>query len=255
MVVITGALVGGIAGYYSGYTDDFLSLLINVFLLLPGLPLMVVLAAFLPPGFLITTLALPFSERMLVCWARLIVDSFTAFVLVMGLMNDGTALYKVIENVSVSETHELDFSNFLQAEQRIINNLTGIDCSWLGHSGFSIEDSHLGENGYRLSNGSGEGIAWTAGQNFIANYPPSFTKFTTGITVGQYNIPGEKSWYQKTFGEMPESVRLIDGDINVINSDIDNSIERILPPCSCHTRPLIIVPLLGKCDFHLPCPI
>ena len=46
-------------------------------------------------------------------------------------------------------------------------------------------------------------------------------------TVGQYNIPGEKSWYQKTFGEMPESVRLIDGDINVISSDIDNFVMEI----------------------------
>ena len=143
-------------------------------------------------------------------------------VVVLGLMNDGTALYKIIESVSVGETHILDFSEFLQAEQRIINNLTGIDCNWLGHYGFRIEDSHLSENGYRLSNGSGEGITWTAGQNFIVNYPPNFTKFTTGITVGQYNIPGERSWYQKSFGEMPESVRLIDGDINVINSDIDN---------------------------------
>ena len=148
-------------------------------------------------------------------------------VLIMGLMNDGTALYKIIENVSVTETHALDFSEFLQAEQRIINNLTGIDCNWLGHSGFSIEDSHLGYNGYRLSNGSGEGIAWTAGQNFITNYPVSFTKFTTGFTVGQWNVPGEKSWYQKTFGDMPESVRLMDGDINVISSDIDNFVMEI----------------------------
>ncbi len=61
LVVITGALVGGIAGYYSGYTDDFLSLLINVFLLLPGLPLMVVLAAFLPPGSLTIIIVLVFT--------------------------------------------------------------------------------------------------------------------------------------------------------------------------------------------------
>ena len=49
-VVLAGAFFGGIAGYFRGYIDDLLSLLINVFLLLPGLPLMVVLAAFLPPG-------------------------------------------------------------------------------------------------------------------------------------------------------------------------------------------------------------
>lgn len=50
MVVILGAVIGGIAGYRGGRTDDFLSLLINIFLVMPGLPLMVVLAAWLPPG-------------------------------------------------------------------------------------------------------------------------------------------------------------------------------------------------------------
>ena len=143
-------------------------------------------------------------------------------VVVMGLMNDGTASYNIIEGVSVGETHTLDFSEFLQAEQKIINNLTGKDCNWIGHSGLRAEDSYLSDNRYRLSNGSTEGIAWNVEQNFIANYPLYFTKFTTGITVGSYNVPGEKSWYQKSFGEIPDFVRLIDGDINVINSDINN---------------------------------
>ena len=49
-VVAVGALVGGAAGYFGGRVDDVLTLLINVFLVMPGLPLMVVLAAWLPPG-------------------------------------------------------------------------------------------------------------------------------------------------------------------------------------------------------------
>ena len=49
LVVIIGALIGGIAGYYGGRTDDLLSLLINIFLVMPGLPLMVILASYLPP--------------------------------------------------------------------------------------------------------------------------------------------------------------------------------------------------------------
>ena len=75
-------------------------------------------------------------------------------VVVMGLMNDGTASYNIIEGVSVGETHTLDFSEFLQAEQKIINNLTGKDCNWIGHSGLRAEDSYLSDNRYRLSNGS-----------------------------------------------------------------------------------------------------
>ena len=49
-VVGFGAVIGGTAGYFGGRVDDVLTMLINVFLVLPGLPLMVVLAAWLPPG-------------------------------------------------------------------------------------------------------------------------------------------------------------------------------------------------------------
>lgn len=50
IVTFVGALVGVGAGYAGGRTDDGLTLLINVFLVIPGLPLAVVLAAWLPPG-------------------------------------------------------------------------------------------------------------------------------------------------------------------------------------------------------------
>ncbi|MCB9586919.1 MAG: ABC transporter permease [Polyangiaceae bacterium] len=49
-VVAIGAVVGTAAGFFGGFIDDALSLLINVFLIMPGLPLMVVIAAYLPPG-------------------------------------------------------------------------------------------------------------------------------------------------------------------------------------------------------------
>jgi peptide/nickel transport system permease protein len=50
--------VGTAAGYFGGLADDLLSLLINVFLIVPGLPLMVVMAAYLPAGGLTTVLVL-----------------------------------------------------------------------------------------------------------------------------------------------------------------------------------------------------
>jgi peptide/nickel transport system permease protein len=55
-VTLIGALVGATAGYFGGWVDEALSLLVNVFLIIPGLPLAVVLAAWLPPG--PTTIAL-----------------------------------------------------------------------------------------------------------------------------------------------------------------------------------------------------
>ena len=50
LVVMIGAIVVGSSGYFGGRTDDLLSFLINIFLVMPGLPLMVILASWLPPG-------------------------------------------------------------------------------------------------------------------------------------------------------------------------------------------------------------
>ena len=49
-VTVIGALVGAYGGFRGGRIDDVLSLITNVFLVLPGLPLMVVIAAWAPPG-------------------------------------------------------------------------------------------------------------------------------------------------------------------------------------------------------------
>jgi len=49
-VVLVGALIGVAAGYFGGRIDGLLSLLFNVFLVIPGLPLAIVIAAYLPSG-------------------------------------------------------------------------------------------------------------------------------------------------------------------------------------------------------------
>lgn len=58
LVVCIGAFIGGAAGYFGGFIDDILSLFINIFLVLPGLPLMVVIAAWVPTGRVTMTLVL-----------------------------------------------------------------------------------------------------------------------------------------------------------------------------------------------------
>jgi peptide/nickel transport system permease protein len=50
VVVLFGALIGVAAGYFGGRIDGLLSLLFSVFLVIPGLPLAIVLAAYLPSG-------------------------------------------------------------------------------------------------------------------------------------------------------------------------------------------------------------
>ena len=47
---LVGAGLGLLAGFSRGRLDDFINLMINVFLVIPGLPLAVVIAAYLPAG-------------------------------------------------------------------------------------------------------------------------------------------------------------------------------------------------------------
>jgi peptide/nickel transport system permease protein len=57
-VVLIGALVGVTAGYFGRRVDGLLSLLFNVFLVIPGLPLAIIIAAYLPSGPLTLALVL-----------------------------------------------------------------------------------------------------------------------------------------------------------------------------------------------------
>lgn len=47
---LIGVVFGMVSAYFGKIVDDILSLITNVFLLIPGLPLLVILAAFLPAG-------------------------------------------------------------------------------------------------------------------------------------------------------------------------------------------------------------
>jgi peptide/nickel transport system permease protein len=48
VVTALSVTIGLVAGYSGGFVDDFLTLVINVFLVLPGLPLAILLAAYIP---------------------------------------------------------------------------------------------------------------------------------------------------------------------------------------------------------------
>ncbi len=50
VVTILSIMIGLVGGYFGGVIDEVLSFLTNVFLVLPGIPLMLVIAAYVPPG-------------------------------------------------------------------------------------------------------------------------------------------------------------------------------------------------------------
>jgi peptide/nickel transport system permease protein len=59
---LIGLIVGLIAGYLPGVVDGTLNVFTNVFLLIPGLPLLITLASFLPQGMVTVILVLSFTE-------------------------------------------------------------------------------------------------------------------------------------------------------------------------------------------------
>lgn len=50
LATLIGVLVGLVSAFFGRAVDDVLSVVTNIFLLIPGLPLLIILAAFLPPG-------------------------------------------------------------------------------------------------------------------------------------------------------------------------------------------------------------
>jgi peptide/nickel transport system permease protein len=58
---ILGLIIGMISGYLPGVVDGVLNMFTNVFLLIPGLPLLIALASFLPQGMLTVMLVLTFT--------------------------------------------------------------------------------------------------------------------------------------------------------------------------------------------------
>lgn len=58
LTVLIATLIGVVAGYFRGRVDDLLTLLMNLFLVLPGLPLLIFLSAYLAPNNLTVIFAL-----------------------------------------------------------------------------------------------------------------------------------------------------------------------------------------------------
>lgn len=61
LMVLVATVIGMIAGYSRGFVDDILNFVMNLFLVIPGLPLLVLLSAYLKPGTATIIFALAFT--------------------------------------------------------------------------------------------------------------------------------------------------------------------------------------------------
>jgi peptide/nickel transport system permease protein len=70
LVIVIAIVIGLVGGYFGGVVDEILSFITNVFLVLPGIPLMLVIASYVPPGSLTISLVVAgtswaFGARMM----------------------------------------------------------------------------------------------------------------------------------------------------------------------------------------------
>ena len=139
---------------------------------------------------------------------------------IMAYKQDGTAIYTILEDVQIEQTYNVDLSTFLPANYKIITNSTGVDSGNILLQAVDVDESFIIYNRHRLTDrGNIEGLGWNTNGDFFVNYPSEFSKFGTGIGVGQYSVVGEKSWFQRTWGDIPESVEKINADITLVKSD------------------------------------
>lgn len=160
LVVMIGALVGGAAGYFGGRVDDALSLLMNVFLVMPGLPLMVVLAAWLPPGPVTMTAVLVLTGW---AWNARVLRSQTLAIrqkdFVAAAIVSGESALRVVVVEILPNMASLLVSSFIGATVYAIGAQVGLEFLGLGDLGVVT----WGTNLYWASNDSAllTGSWWT----------------------------------------------------------------------------------------------
>lgn len=159
-VMVIGAAVGMTAGYFGGWIDGGLSLVTNVFLIMPGLPLAVVLAAYLPAGPATITLVL-----VLTGWAwnarvlRAQVLSLREKDFVAAAIVSGEGSARIIFREILPNMTSLLMSGFISATVYAIGAQVGLEFLGLG----DVSVVTWGTNLYWASNNAAllTGAWWT----------------------------------------------------------------------------------------------
>jgi peptide/nickel transport system permease protein len=132
-VTLIGALVGVGAAYIGGVVDECANFVINVFLMLPGLPLAVVLAAYLPQGPATLALVLvvtgwAWNARVLRAQAQSLRHrDFVLAAVVSGESHLRVVLFEILPNLG-----SLLFSTFISASLYAIGAQVGLEFLGLG---------------------------------------------------------------------------------------------------------------------------
>lgn len=131
---IVGLVIGLIAGYAPGIVDDILSYVINVFLVIPGLPLMIILAAYAPVHgslliiFVITVTGWAWGARVL----RSQVTTLRSRDYVAAARFAGDGMWRIIFREIMPNMISLVAAGFLGAAVSAILGAAGLEFLGLG---------------------------------------------------------------------------------------------------------------------------
>jgi peptide/nickel transport system permease protein len=133
-MMLIGTVLGMIAGYFGGVVDDGLSLLINVFLIIPAVPLAVVLAAYLPQGPLTIMLVLAITGW---AWNARVLRAQTLSLrekdFVAAALVSGERKLRIIFSDILPNTFSLIVSGFIGATIFAIATEVGLEFLGLGN--------------------------------------------------------------------------------------------------------------------------
>jgi peptide/nickel transport system permease protein len=133
-MMLIGTILGMVAGYFGGIVDDALSLFINVFLIIPSVPLAVVLAAYLPQGPLTITLVLAITGW---AWNARVLRAQTLCLrekdFVAAALVSGERKWRIIFSELLPNTFSLIVSGFIGATIFAIATEVGLEFLGLGN--------------------------------------------------------------------------------------------------------------------------
>ena len=133
-MMLIGTVLGMIAGYFGGLADDGLSLLINIFLIIPAVPLAVVLAAYLPQGPLTIMLVLAITGW---AWNARVLRAQTLSLrekdFVAAALVSGERKLRIIFSDILPNTFSLIVSGFIGATIFAIATEVGLEFLGLGN--------------------------------------------------------------------------------------------------------------------------
>lgn len=195
-VMAIAALVGLVAGFFGGWIDDVLSLFTNVFLIIPGLPMAVVIAAYLPPGPVTIGLVLvitgwAWNARML----RSQILSLREKDFVAAAIVSGEGSLRIIFREILPNMTSLLMSGFISATVYAIGAQVGLEFLGLG----DVSVVTWGTNLYWASNNAAllTGAWWTVVPTGVCVALVGFALVLVNFAIDEITNPrlrSERSW-------------------------------------------------------------